>query len=631
MRDYFEDQLEGFPRTMRFIYTTSLVLSTLALTPAAVAAPDGKTVYNERCAACHERGPARTPTRDHLDAMAPEMILRALETGPMRVIGTFNLSGPERVAVAEYLSGSKLGAAEVQATANWCTTVPAPASDLMAKPHWNGWGVDAVNSRHQPRAMAKLPRDRVADLKLQWVFAFPRETVVEAQPTIVDDRLYIGSRSGAVYALDAKSGCGYWIFDADAAVKGAVVIGEVGADRKRLAFFGDITGKVYAVDIDNGTLEWKIITDTHPAARIAAGFQLSNGAVFAPVSSFEEGIAADGSYPCCSFRGSLLKIDARTGTVLWKTYLIAEPAAPTGKTATGRAHMGPSGAAVWSTPTIDHKRGLVYVSTSDNYSHPESAMSDSIVALSLDDGEIQWHFKGLPGDVWNTACNLPDTTNCPDDPGPDHDMGTSSMLVTLANGHDVIVAGQKNGIAHILDPDNGGKLLWHKQIAAGGILGGIEWGMANDGKVAFISKSDINWKNEDFISAATTLDPAVGGGIVALDLSRGEFTWTAPAVSCEGRERCSPGQSAAVTAIPGVVFSGSVSGVMRAFDSNTGEVLWRFDAARDFESVNGAAARGGAIDAQGAVVVDGWVYFGAGYAKWGGLPGNVLLAFRPAN
>lgn len=608
----------------------SLFLASLLLgAPGVGTAADGETVYAEQCAACHDSGPARTPTREHLNAMKPEMILQALESGPMRVIGTFNLSGPERIAVSEYLSGEAFDDDWQQHAGKACTSMPEPADDLFARPHWNGWGVDAINSRYQTGAMARLPRERVGDLELQWAFAFPGETVMEAQPTIVDGRLYVGSRSGAVYALDAKSACSYWIFQADSAVKGAVVIGAVGADGKRLAFFGDIGGRIYAVDIDSGELVWKLIAETHPAGRVAAGLQLVDDALYAPVSSFEEGYAADPAYPCCSFRGSVLKIDARTGMLRWKTYLIAEPAAVTGKTVTGREQWGPSGAAIWSTPTYDRKRNRLYVSTGDNYSHPESAMSDSVVALNLDSGNIEWHFKGLQGDVWNTACNLPDTTNCPSDAGPDHDMGTSSMLVTLPSGRDILVAGQKTGVAHVLDPDDGGKLLWRKQIAEGGILGGIEWGMANDGKYAFISKSDISWKEQDFISATTELDPTVGGGIVAVDLVSGEFAWSAPAVSCENRRRCSPGQSAAVTAIPGVVFSGSVSGVMRAFDSGSGKILWRFDAAREFESINGAAARGGAIDAQGVVVVDGWVYFGAGYAKWGGLPGNVLLAFKP--
>ena len=395
-----------------------------------------------------------------------------------------------------------------------------------------------------------------------------------------------------------------------------------------LAFFGDIGGAIYAVDAASGELVWKIFADPHPAARTIGGFQYMDGKLYVPVSSLEEGLAADPNYECCSFRASVMKIDAGTGVVNWQTYLIEDAAKITGKNANGRAMWGPSGAAVWSSPTLDPKRGVLYVSTGDNYSHPESAMSDSIVALSMESGDVKWFYKGLKGDVFNAACNLPDQTNCPEDAGPDYDMGASSMLIKLTNGKEVLVAGQKTGVAHVLDPDQNGKLLWQKKVAPGGILGGIEWGMANNGQYAFISKSGTEWENQDFISATTTIDPHKGGGIVALDLQTQQYAWEMPAGSCAGRTRCSPSQSAAVTAIPGVVFSGAVSGIMRAYAADSGKILWEYDSVQNYDAVNGAAAKGGAIDGPGVVVVDGWVYFGSGYAKWGGHGGNVLLAFK---
>ncbi|MGH8596551.1 MAG: PQQ-binding-like beta-propeller repeat protein, partial [Gammaproteobacteria bacterium] len=226
---------------------------------------------------------------------------------------------------------------------------------------------------------------------------------------------------------------------------------------------------------------------------------------------------------------------------------------------------------------------------------------------------------------------LPDKTNCAMNDGPDHDMGSSPILVTLDDGKRALLGGQKTGVMHALDPDRNGALLWKTRVGKGGILGGIEWGSAADNKAVYVAVSDARWVDGRFLSGKVALDPKTGGGLFALDLKTGQALWQAPPVSCAGRERCSPAQTAAVTAIPGVVFSGAMSGVMRAFDSDTGEVLWQYDTVREYQTVNGAQGRGGAIDQSGVVVVDGWVYLSSGYANWGGLPGNVLLAFKPTS
>lgn len=616
-------------RMTLFALSAICLVATMAL-PLKTLASDGSAVYEKICASCHNSGAARTPSKADLQNMSPQTILSALETGPMRVIGIFSMTGPERVAVAEYLSGQPFNKDWKATVANECPAPKEawPGNEPFSQPHWNGWGPGLANSRFQPANMAKLAANDIAKLELQWAFAFPGETVVESHASVLAGRLFVGSRGAAVYSLDAKTGCTHWRFDANASVKTAVTISSEPIRGRYLAFFGDIGGAIYAVDAASGELVWKIFADPHPASRTIGGFQYMDGKLYVPVSSLEEGLAADPNYECCSFRASVMKIDAGTGVVNWQTYLIEDAAKITGENANGRAMWGPSGAAVWSSPTLDPKRGVLYVSTGDNYSHPESAMSDSIVALSMESGNIKWFYKGLKGDVFNAACNLPDQTNCPEDAGPDYDMGASSMLIKLTNGKEVLVAGQKTGVAHVLDPDQNGKLLWQKKVAPGGILGGIEWGMANNGQYAFISKSGTEWENQDFISATTTIDPHKGGGIVALDLQTQQYAWEMPAGSCAGRTRCSPSQSAAVTAIPGVVFSGAVSGIMRAYAADSGKILWEYDSVQNYEAVNGAAAKGGAIDGPGVVVVDGWVYFGSGYAKWGGHGGNVLLAFK---
>ena len=219
----------------------------------------------------------------------------------------------------------------------------------------------------------------------------------------------------------------------------------------------------------------------------------------------------DPNYPCCSMRGSVLKIDAATGRTVWQTYTIDEQPKPQGKNKQGKETIGPSGATVWSAPALDLKLKRLYVATSDNYSQPATDSSDAVVALSMDTGEKLWVYQGLAGDAWNSSCHVETNANCPDDQGPDEDMGSSPMLITLANGKRIIAAGQKTGVMHVIDPDNNGKLLWQKKVASGGILGGIEWGPANDGKRLYTSPRPMQpgKTNDSFPpTPSSTLAPA---------------------------------------------------------------------------------------------------------------------------
>jgi polyvinyl alcohol dehydrogenase (cytochrome) len=125
-----------------------------------------------------------------------------------------------------------------------------------------------------------------------------------------------------------------------------------------------------------------------------------------------------------------------------------------------------------------------------------------------------------------------------------------------------------------------------------------------------------------------TLDSKLGGGVSALRIADGSRVWYAEPVPCPpSKANCSPAQSAALTTIAGVLFSGSMDGVLRAYNTRDGKVLWEYDTVRDFETVNGVKAKGGAIDGPGAVVANGMVFVPSGYTRQGGMSGNVLLAF----
>ena len=595
---------------------------------------DGATLYSTECASCHDSGAAHAPSRETLTAMSTATIIRALETGVMRVVGNFRLNGPERVAVAEHITGTPFDPNWNSQEVQHCKASSWPSPELFKAPHWNGWGNGTNNKRFQTSNKAGLSRTSVRKLELKWAFAFPGETIAESQPSIVDGRLFVGSRSGDVYALDPKSACVHWKFQADAPVKNSVVIGAVEIDGKprTLAFFGDLTGTAYAVDAVDGTLIWRRSVDDFPASRLMGSFILVGDQLFVPITATESTLVAATDAVCCVFRGSVVALDPATGAERWRRYTIAELPTKTGENAMGNPIYGPSGATIWSAPTYDPMLDVIYVGTSENASNPATKTSDAILAIDAKTSEIKWSYQGLAGDAWNMSCGTPDKTNCPDAPmGLDYDMGSSPSLATMANGKRILIAAQKSGVVHALDPDDGGKLLWQRKVAEGGILGGIEWGPANDGRRVYVALGDIRWNTPDLLDPKLALDANIGGGVVALDLTDGAIVWQAPPIECGERPQCSPAQTAAVTAIPGVIFAGGMSGQLRALDADSGEVIWSYDTVREFETVNGASGRGGALDATGPVVVDGWVYVVSGYSKWGGLPGNVLLGFAPTD
>ena len=602
------------------------LLVVLALSCASFA-QEGAAIYKQHCAMCHESPQGRTPSVDSLRAMSNAAILRALETGVMREQAK-ELSGQERSAVAQYLHGdSAKVATNAPATSANCSSAATAAS--TSDPSWNGFGANLANTRFQSQEAAGLSAAEVPKLRLRWAFSLGDITMARGQPVVVAGRLYAGTTAGKLYSLDAKTGCVYWTFDADAPIRSGVMVGTAGQSIPAV-FFGDMKTNAYAVDASSGKLLWKMRMDQHNAAMITATPSFSDGRLYFGISSFEELAGAQPTYECCTFRGSVVALEAATGKVIWQTYTVAQSASPTTKTSSGGQRHGPSGAAVWATPTIDSKRNTIYISTGDNYSDPTTDTSDAVMALDRSTGNVLWSRQMTANDAYTVDCEAPVKTNCPASKGPDFDFGQPPILVSLSNGKQALIIGQKSGVAYALDPDQQGKILWQTRIGKGGSLGGSEWGSAADESRMFVALSDISFKVvKDPANPAGTkiaLDPEKGGGIFALDLLTGNKIWSAPPPNCGGREHCSPAQSAAVSAIPGVVFSGSVDGHFRAYSTSTGEILWDYDSSRDYDAVNGKA-HGGAIDGGGPAIAGGMVYLYSGYNQWGGVPGNVLLAF----
>jgi len=524
----------------------------------------------------------------------------------------------------------------IASPAGACPDKNAPFVEPLNEPHWNGWGVDPAEHRFQPSAMAGLAAKDVPRLELKWAFGFPGAVRSIAQPTIIGGRAFIGSQGGKVYSLDASSGCTYWEYDAGKPVRSAVVVGPSAGGWA--AYFGDLGGKVHSVDAVTGKALWTARIEDHPAAVITGGPTLVGATLFVPVSSFEEVTGANPNYSCCTFRGSVVALEASTGKVLWKAYTIPNPAKPGAVNSKGVQLMGPSGAAVWSAPTFDAASRRVYVTTGNNYSDPPSATSDAILAFDSNSGELAWSRQMTSGDAFNLSCGRTVAVNCPEANGPDYDFGSSALLSELPGGKRILIGAQKSGVVTALDPDRAGEIVWQKRVGNGGKLGGVQWGMAADQRNVYVAVSDVKigvvpagtpgaQAIANSSSRALLLDAKTGGGLVALKLDTGEEVWRTPPPGCGEVPGCSPAQSAAVTAIPDVVFSGGLDGRIRAYSSEDGRILWDVDTKGEVRTVNGVAAHGGSIDGAGPVVVGGMLYVSSGSGFVGGAPGNVLLGY----
>ncbi len=596
---------------------SSLLLLAACMGLAAADEPVGLAVFTGRCAVCHEHATAgsRTPPTDVLRKMTVPVILRALESGVMRTQGE-SLSADERNAVAKYLGTSAQGSSR-----NLCKSGTAWATAATAE-SWAGWSPGDANWRFQTPGAAGLTAAQLPKLKLRWAYAFEGGTNMRAQPAVYRGRVILGGPDGSVVALDSKTGCTHWQSKATAQIRTGVAVAIVKG--RALAFLGDTAGFVSAFDAETGTTVWKRRIDDHPATLASATPVFHEGRLYVGAASYEESSAARPDYPCCTFRGSVSALDAATGAVVWKTWTVPETASAQLDNKKGRKLMGPSGVGVWAAPTVDASKGVLYVSTGDNYSDPPTALSDSVLALALADGQLVWSKQLLAGDAFNVACAA--GPNCPDSNGPDHDLGGSPMLVSLAGGRRAILVGQKSGQMHALDPDKKGALIWSTRVGKGGTLGGIQWGPATDGKQVYAAVSDLGFRRAPN-GKGSEPDPDNGGGISALRVDNGEIVWKTPSPGCGDRRPCSPAQSAAVSAATEFVLSASLDGHLRAYDTGTGKILWNFDAAREFPTVNGVKGNGGAFDAGGPVVAAGMVFATSGYGQWGSLPGNVLLAF----
>ncbi len=589
-------------------------LALLAAIPCA-AAVSGEAVYQRRCAACHDANIERTPPRAALQQLSVARILRTLDYGVMVNIAN-TLDREEREAVASYLGVQRKDDVPVPPQA-YCKDRSVTIS-TSPNPIWNGWSLDPGNTRYS--AASGIALSQVGKLKLKWAYGFNGDVTAFGAPTVLGGTLFVGSAGGVVQALSTDSGCVRWVYQADGPVRSAIVV--VPNGKAHMAVFSDLIGWAYGVEAETGRLIWKKKPESHESTKLTGSAAVHDGVVFIPAASWEETRATNPDYPCCTFRGSVTALRVKDGSEVWKTYTIRE--VPKQIERGGIGTWGPSGGSVWGTPTVDTKRGLLYVATGDNFSTPATELSDAVLALDIKTGRIVWAKQVTPGDIFSGACT---GAKCP---GPDYDFGSSVIIEKLPNGRDILLAGQKSGVVYALDPERKGEVLWQTRVGKGGTNGGVQWGMASDGQKVYAAVSDLARKGaRGAVQVGLPPDPSQGGGLTALRISNGEKAWYAAPQPCGSQPACSPAQPAAVTAIPGVVFSGSDDGHLRAFATEDGRLLWDFDTVQSFETANGVRAKGGSLDGAGPVIAGGMLFVNSGYARNGAIAGNVLLAFAP--
>ena len=575
----------------------------------------GRAHYDEACAICHNGNVAKAPHRDMVGLLTVDSILNILENGIMKEQAS-SFTAEERVELAEYLSGEERG--QVRYTIPSCpATVAYKKSEIKSG---SNWGIQPANTRTISARSGGITSKNVSSLKPKWALAMPGASRMRSQPLLAGGLIFVGSHGGIVHALDQESGCEVWSFKASGEVRTGVVLDDSG--EVPFLYFGDVLANVYGVDARSGKLVWRMRADDHPNATITGTPTPYEGALFVPVSALEVSLAANPEYECCTFRGSVVALDGQTGELKWKTYTIPKKPAVSGKNPIGTNIIGPSGAVVWNSPSIDTKNNQLFIGTGENMSSPASLTSDAMIAMDLTTGKINWVFQATKNDVWNAACDTDFPENCPVENGPDFDFGGATIVVETSKHGRLVIAGQKSGFVHAIKPKTG-ELVWQTRVGRGGIQGGIHFGIAAAGETLLVPISDMG----DGRSYPNPDRP----GMNALDANSGEILWTTlHEDNCGERAGCDPGISQVVTVVGDLVIGGAMDGVVRAYSIKTGDVLWDMDVTTvPYPSITGDAAVGGSFGgAAGPIALDGNLFISAGYGIYNHKPGNLFMVLE---
>jgi polyvinyl alcohol dehydrogenase (cytochrome) len=500
------------------------------------------------------------------------------------------------------------------------------AVDLSQPPSFTYTEADGNNARHLSAAQAGLNTADMPNLELAWAVAFPETSSLRAAPVIIGSTIfYSATDSGRVFALDTNSGCAKWVYNAQTRLRSSMAYGVV--DGLSTLVFSDGRGMIHSINAENGEAIWVASGQASNNQGMLTGTPvIYEDVIIVPVSG--SGVITGGNpkFECCENHGAVTALNVRTGEKLWEYHTMPAAQYTGAVSSTGVKQRGPSGAPIWTTPTIDSERGQIYVTTGENTSHPTTGTSDSIIALDLETGEEKWVFQALENDMWNFGCSA-DGPNCivlADTNSVDFDFGGPAILVENGDKQ-LLIAGQKSGDIWALDPDSGA-LVWNQRVGEGTALGGNHWGIATDSERAFMTINDPGNRSENSVP-----------GIYTYFVGTGEPSWSYKVEpDCDARSerlrRCESlyGFSATPLSVDGAVITGGLDGRVFIFNSDTGEQLFKFDTVTDFETVNGVEGYGGSIDSHSISAGSGMVFVGSGYGSFSQVAGNVLLAFKPS-
>ena len=478
----------------------------------------GEKLFDKHCASCHDNPAMHAPSREALSGFSKETVMVALEFGKMQPMAA-HLSKQERGLIAIYLAGS--APADEWIAEHQCTSpAGADTTEYVAN-----WGLGTHNRRFVPAEHAGINRGNAGQLELAWSLAFPKVTDMRSQPAIVGDTLYFGDKTGKLYAIDRFSGCIRGHREVLSGIRSAITVATL-ENGKKLLVFADSMASIYALDPQTLDTVWQEAARIYDTSVITGSISYHNNRLFVPVSSYEVAVSGSPSHICCKSHGGVIALDASNGKKVWEWHGTQE-ATLQGQNADGADIYGPSGVSVWTTPAIDAKRNRIYIGTGENLSHPTTDTSDAIVALDMDTGELAWRFQALADDAWNAAC-LNGGANCPPNAGGDFDFGASVIIAELPDRSELLLAGQKSGEVYALSPDPdspAGTLVWKRQVSNAAIgpnlaqtttNGGVHWGMALAGQHLLVAAADPERVRPQYVPMP---------GLHALDLASGEILW----------------------------------------------------------------------------------------------------------
>ena len=495
---------------------------------------------------------------------------------------------------------------------------------------------DPSGGHFQPDETA-IGAANVGRLMPRWTLTVGRS--VNATPAVVNGAVYFPDAGGKFWKVDAKNGTVIWSVSVPELTGIANTFSRTSpAYADGMVFIAANPGAhLLAVDADTGRKRWMTQLDAHPAALLTSSPVVVGGRVYMPVSSYEQTAAARLGYACCTFRGSLVALDTRTGRIVWKTYTMPENGGKPG---------GFSGGAALAIPAVDAGRGIVYFATDHQYTQPDAVVAcltvepddwnpacwprearfNSLIALDLGTGRPRWSFLGAGAEVYRLACGRsPEAWKafarfyagdgagrfCP--PAGDFldwSFATGSphlfKIGAGAGARDVVGIGEKSGIYWVFDAATG-EVVWHTLIGPYSEPGGVTWGAADNGQRIYVTLTNADHTPYRLASGKI----AEGGFWTALDPATGRIVW----------QTAEP-QGALVYAAPvaanGVLYVASLAAKgdqMYALDPGTGAILWRF-------------AAGGSVGAHPAVA-DGTVFWGSGFSGLfpGTVPNDKVFAF----